>query len=75
MQNRDAEFKSPVGRDDPDRTAGTAMATKSPAAPFLLPSLLSPALFRLVANNPVSATQLFKKVFDAILECMHSTIR
>jgi hypothetical protein len=51
------------------------MATKSPAAPFLLPSLLSPALFRLVANNPVSATQLFKKVFDAILECMHSTIR
>ena len=68
MQNRDAEFKFSVGKDDPDGTAeqdceGNEIFCRTiPITEF--------ALLRLVANNPVAATQLFKKVFDAILECL-----
>jgi len=68
MQNRDTEFKFSVGRDDPD---GTAEQDKHGNEIFCrtIP-ITESALLRLVANNPVSATQLFKKVFDAILECL-----
>jgi hypothetical protein len=68
MQNREAEFKFTVGQDDPDGSAekdsdGNEIFCRT------IP-ITEQALLRLVANNPVAATQLFKNVFDAILECL-----
>ncbi len=68
MQNREAEFKFTVGKDDPDGSAEKDIDGNEIFCRTI--PITEQALLRLVANNPVAATQLFKKVFDAILECL-----
>ena len=68
MEGNKSEFKFCSDQDDPDAQpevdgAGNQIFTRT------IP-IDESALIRLVARNPVSAAQPFKKMFDAILETL-----